>query len=204
MTPSLVMAAGLETACNQVLRLDPEILVQLAALDGAVIAIELQGLGLCLCLYLFPGPGGLRVAEDYAGEPTVRIRGTPLALARQWRGQRDPGVSIEGDAATGRAFQAVLARLNIDWEEQFSRWLGDAAAHQLGRVWRELRQWGASSGATLLHDGSEYLQQEALLLPARPALEQFLREVDILREDADRLAARVARLRQRMMPGDPA
>ena len=56
----------------------------------------------------------------------------------------------------------------------------------------------------MLHDGSEYLQQEALLLPARPALEQFLREVDILREDADRLAARVARLRQRMMPDDPA
>ena len=144
MTPSLVMAAGLETACNQMLRLDPEILVQLAALDGAVIAIELQGLG--LCLYLFPGPGGLRVAEDYAGEPTVRIRGTPLALARQWRGQRDPGVSIEGDAATGRAFQAVLVRVNIDWEEQFSRWLGDAAAHQLGRVRRGLRQWCEQRG----------------------------------------------------------
>lgn len=104
-TPSLVMAAGLETACNQVLRLDPEILVQLAALDGAVIAIELQGLGLCLCLYLFPGPGGLRVAEDYAGEPTVRIRGTPLALARQWRGSVTPGSASKAIPPPGVPFR---------------------------------------------------------------------------------------------------
>ena len=84
MTPA-VIAAGLETVLNPVLRLDPDTQARLAALEGKVIAIEPEGLG--LILYLLPGAHGVRVLDQYDGEPTVRIRGTPLALARQWRGR---------------------------------------------------------------------------------------------------------------------
>ena len=44
-TPDLI-AAGLETAFNAMLRLDPETQSRLAALEGCVIAIEPEGLGL--------------------------------------------------------------------------------------------------------------------------------------------------------------
>jgi len=40
-------------------------------------------------------------------------------------------------------------------------------------------------------------------LPPRQAIEQFLHAVDLLREDVDRLAARVERLRRRPMIGEP-
>lgn len=195
MTPA-VIAASLETVLNPVLRLDPDTQARLTSLEGKVIAIEPEGLG--LTLYLLPGVHGVRVLNQYAGEPTVRIRGAPLALARQWRGGRTAGgaIVIEGDAAVGREFQTALARLDIDWEEPLSRLVGDAAAHQIGWFWREFQSWGRQTGDLLGRNTGEYLQHELRVLPPRPAVEQFLSAVDTLREDADRLAARIERLRR--------
>lgn len=201
MTPALI-AVGLETTFNSMLRLDPETRSRLAMLEGRVIAIEPEGLG--LTFYLLPSASGIRIMDHYAGEPSVHIRGAPLALARQWRGQRVPdgGVVVEGDATVGREFQNALAHWDIDWEEQLSRVVGDAAAHQIGQFWRGFRDWSRRANDTLLRDGAEYLQQEQHLLPSRPAVEQFLSAVDMLREDADRLAARIERLRQQLSSAD--
>lgn len=201
MTP-VAIAAGLETVLDSVLRLDPDTQVRLAGLDGKVIAIEPKGLG--LTLYLLPGVHGVRVLDQYAGEPTVHIRGAPLALARHWRGRGAGGddIVIEGDAAVGREFQAALARLDIDWEESLSRLLGDAAAHQIGRFWREFQAWGRRTGHLLGRNGGEYLQRELQVVPPRQAVEHFLGAVDTLREDVDRLAARVERLRRWLATDD--
>ncbi len=198
LTPA-ALAAGLETALNAYLALDPEIAPQLAELSGAVIVIELEGLE--LTLYLLPNEQGIRVMDHYDGEPTVRIRGTPLALIQQLRGQ-PADLTVEGDAATGRRFQSLLARLDIDWEEHLSRIVGDPAAHQVGQFWREFRHWGQHTSTTLLQDGGEYLQQELRILPARPAVESFLSAVDGLREDVDRLEARLNRLRRQRADDD--
>jgi ubiquinone biosynthesis protein UbiJ len=200
-TPATI-AAGLETVLGLALRLDPDLRSPLAALEGKVIAIEPQGLG--LTLYLLPGVHGVQVRDQYAGEPTVRIRGTPLVLARQWRGRGTAsGVTIEGDAAVGREFQTALAGLDIDWEEPLSRLFGDAIAHQVGRFWRGFHAWDQRAGDILRRDGGEYLQRELRVLPPRPAVEQFLSAVDTLREDVDRLAARIERLRRRLATSAP-
>jgi len=199
---SAAIAAGLETVLNQVLRLDLDAQSRLAALEERVIALDLEGLG--VTLYLLPGARGVRVVDQYVGEPTVRIRGAPLALARQWRGRGTfSDITIEGDAAVGREFQTALARLDIDWEEWLSQRVGDAVAHQVGRFWRGFQVWGQQAGDILRRDGGEYLQRELRVLPPRPAVEQFLSAVDALREDTDRLAARIERLRRRLATGDP-
>ncbi len=201
-TPA-VIAAGLEAAFNRILRLDPEVLPRLTALDGLVIAVEFEGLG--LSLYLLPGADGIRVVDRCEAEPTVRVRGTPLALVRYWRGDRTASgeIVVEGDAATGQAFQSVLTRLEIDWEEQLSRVVGDAVAHGLGNLWRGFRDWSRRAGDILRRDGVEYLQQELRALPSPQAVERFLNAVDALREDTDRLTARTERLRRRLTAGGP-
>ncbi|MDG4549596.1 MAG: SCP2 sterol-binding domain-containing protein [Candidatus Contendobacter sp.] len=200
---SAVIATRLETLLNLVLRLDPDTQARLAALEGSVIAIKLEGFG--LTLYLLPGAHGIRVLDQHAGEPTVHIRGSLLALARQWRGQKTAGdgITIEGDTAVGREFQTALARLDIDWEEPLSRLFGDSTAHRIGRFWREFQTWGQRTGDRLGHNGGEYLQHELRVLPPRPAVEQFLSAVDTLREDTDRLAARIERLRRQSTTDDP-
>jgi len=197
MRSATFITGGLEAALNSYLRLDPELLPLLAELEGAVIAIEPEGLD--LVLYLLPGTQGIQVADRYEGEPTVFIRGALTALVRQWRGHSVDGeITVKGDSAVGRQFQVLLARLDIDWEEQLSKVVGDMAAHQLSTLWRGFRDWGRQTSAVFLHDGGEYLQQELRALPPRFAVESFLNAVDILREDTDRLEARIVRLRRQL------
>mgnify|MGYP001554117043 FL=1 len=198
--PAIVLA-GLEIAINRYLSLDAETLSRLAALSGKVIAVELRGLG--MTLYMAPHGGGIQLLSDYRGTPDTVISGTPWSLARAGyggdRGALFAGeVEIRGDVTLGQRFEAVLREIDIDWEEQLSRLVGDVAAHQVGNLVRDTLKWGAKSAETLGRDVTEYLQEESRHLPQRDEVNAFLAAVDKLRDDAERLAARVKRLRERI------
>lgn len=195
-------AAVLETVLEAALRLDPVTLERLADLAGKTIAITVDGLG--WTFYCQPDASGVRVRTQYAAVPAVEIRGPPLALAQLWRNPERGGaeVRITGDAGLARRLQNTLAGLEIDWEEQLAGLVGDVAAHQLGRLGRGARAWSRQAAETARHTGADYLQYELQLLPPRWKIEQFLNAVDDLREDADRLQARLARL-HRLTGNDP-
>ena len=76
--------------------------------------------------------------------------------------------------------------------------VGDRLAHQAGRALRHGRDYATATGRTLRQDLSEYLTEEARLLPTRPELERFHADVDILRDDAERLQAQLQRLERRL------
>ena len=213
MTPDRLLAAGLETALNHYLRLDPEVLPKVAALSGKVIAMELLFVpgervinGLNPTIYLLPGPHGIQIVDDYAATPDVLIRGTPLALASLAaqggaKGAMASGVEIHGNIQVGKSFQALLRTIDIDWEEQLSWWVGDVVAHQFGNALRGSIAWGRKALDTLFRNTAEYLQEESRDLPPSAAVEGFKDGVDRLRSDTDRLEARLRRL-QRALSGD--
>ena len=197
--------AVLEATINQLLALDQEGTGRLAPLAGRIIALEFKGFG--NRLYFIPGAGGLQLFATYDAAPDCLLRGTPLALAAMGLSHRQEDalfagqVEIEGDTALAHRFGAALAGLEIDWEEQLARLTGDPLAHALGQRARLIGRWGERSVDTLGQDLKEYLQEEGRLLPSRYELEAFLSSVDRLRDDGERLAARVARLRHRLQPG---
>jgi ubiquinone biosynthesis protein UbiJ len=190
--------AALEAALNRYIALDPEGAARLAQLQGRLICIELKGFG--TRLYLIPAVDRLQVFGAYEGEPDCLLRGTPLALARMGLAERKEdqlfggAVEVEGDTRLAQEFGAFIAGLEVDWEEQLSRLLGDSVAHQVGEGLRSMGQWGRRSADTLTQDLKEYLQEEARLLPTDYEVHAFLDRVDTLRDDVERLAARVERL----------
>lgn len=196
--PGTAFAGIVEAACNGALALDPEVRARLGALDGKVIAVELQGLG--LRLFFFPSAQGVQVLSQYDGEPDTVLRGGPLSLLRLGLSERPAdelfagGVELRGDTAAGQAFQDVLRSLNLDWEELLARVAGDDAAHQAGRVARAVGRQARHTGQTLEANLSEYLHEEAGLLVNRHEVDDFMDAVDTLRSDADRLEARLRRL----------
>lgn len=195
--------ASLETAIDAVLGLDPAARAALAALHGRVVGIEVQGLG--LAFYLAPdATGRLQVLGAQEGEPDCWLRGTPLDLARTGGGPEGAQqlfsgrVRIEGDSALAHRFGAILAGLDIDWEEQLSHLTGDVIAHEVGNAARAAADLGRRSRRTVELNLREYLQEEAQLLPTRYEIDEFLAAVDTLRDDVERLAARVGRLKSRL------
>lgn len=194
--------AGLEAALNGYLGLDPVTRQRLAALHGRTVGVEMAGLGLTL-FFTADETGVLQVYGRHEGEPDCWLRGTPLDLLRA--GDREAGaeqlfsqrVRIEGDSGLAQRFGAILGDVDIDWEEHLSRIVGDVAAHEVGSAARAARELGQRTGRTAEQNLREYLQEESRLLPTRYEVNEFLDAVDVLRDDVERLAARVERLRNR-------
>ncbi len=197
----LLATAALEKALNHCLQIDPETLAQLARLEGKVVALAIVGLG--KSIYLVPTADGLRVQSIFEGEPDVTIKGGVFSLARLGLSDNPAsvfgdGVEMEGDAQLGRKVQHILNSLDLDWEEQLSRFSGDVIAHQVGNTVRDLFSWGSKTAETLGRDVAEYFQEESRDLVVKPELDQFLDRVDTLRSDVDRLAQRVKRLQAQL------
>jgi ubiquinone biosynthesis protein UbiJ len=100
-------------------------------------------------------------------------------------------VRIDGDAELARKFRELALLLSPDLEEELSLVLGDVAAHQVGRFARAAFGWTRKAAGTGVRNFAEYLGHERRDLVPRGEAEQFLQGVDTLREDVDRLAARI-------------
>jgi ubiquinone biosynthesis protein UbiJ len=193
------IAGVMEKAINQVLALDPDTLERMRTLQGKVIAIELQGMN--INLYLIPSEQGLNVFARFEGEADTVLRGTPVAMAKMGLA-REAGdvlfagdVEITGDVELGQRFRAILDGLDIDWEEHLSHITGDIVAHKLGNLVRGVMKWGRETASTLSQDATEYFQEESRDLPNPGEVENYLKAVDTLRSDVDRLEARVSRMK---------
>lgn len=198
--PSALLAAS-ESLINGLLALDPEGAIALAPLQGRVLRVELMGLG--LHLYLVPEAQALRLFGNYDAEPDCLVRATPaallgMAMAHHREDEVFHGaVSIDGDNGLAQAIGQVFSDLDIDWEEQIAKLVGDGLAQRIGAQARSARQWGARTSSVLNEDLHDYLIEEGRVLPSKPEMQTFLDEVDRLRDDVARLEARLERLQER-------
>ena len=198
--PDAVLAT-IEGSINHYISLDPEGAQRIAELHGRVILIEVTGFG--TRIYLIPGTKGIQLYGDYAGEPDCTLRGTPMALARMGASRQKEEqlfsgeVQIEGDTHLAQALGDLVGGLEVDWEEQLSRLVGDGLARQVGDQVRSVGRWGRRTGDAVNSDIKDYLQEEARLLPSRYEILAFLEDVDQVRDDVERLAVRVERLKKK-------
>jgi ubiquinone biosynthesis accessory factor UbiJ len=139
----------------------------------------------------------LLVSRQQPEAADATLAGTPLSLLALLR--EDPtavirrgDVSITGDAEVAARFQELLQLLRPDLEAVLARVIGDVPAHGAGQLLRKVLDYGRSSFNTQALNVGEYLAHEKRVLVPRAEAAQYLHEVDALREQADRLAARVA------------
>jgi ubiquinone biosynthesis protein UbiJ len=190
----------LEGSVRRLLEFDPETRESLARMQGMVIAIDVMGVD--RSLYLQPDTHGLRFVFDHDGAVQVRIRGTVmdfLGLLRSRVSKRPVAagqIEISGDLAAAQQVQNLLGRVDIDWDEMLSRLVGDTAAHRLGRAANAGGTWLRRTVDTFRMNVSEYARHEVELVPERDQVDGFNADIDRLRDDADRLAERIRRLRQ--------
>ena len=196
----------IETALNEYLKMDAQAPAKLASLSNKVIAITLQGWD--ITLYLLPDAQGIQVMSEYSGEADTIIKGTPVALFNMSQGDasaasmREQNITIEGDLELGQQFSQFFKQLDIDWQESIAQGFAkittpsnaDVIAHKIGRLVEGIQQWQPQAKATLEKNIAEYLQQESGILPFAEEMEPFNKVVDTIRNDVDRLEARIQRL----------
>lgn len=193
----------LEGALNRVLALDPGARASLEHMEGRRIGVHLRGpeLGFDIAV----GDGALCVqpppsqTDTSAVKPDLRVAVTPGALLALAMPRADdtlpPGkVEIAGDADLARRLEKLARDFAPDIEAAFARTFGEVLGVAVARALREATHWlreGANHAAT---DTADWLRDDARLVIPRGELDDFLDDVDSLRERAERLSARVGRL----------
>ena len=186
----------LEAALNRGLALDAPARERVAALEGRRIGIRLPGLGLALALRV--ENGRLRVGPHWEQAADLEVSASPASLLafglRTGDAPLPAGkVDISGDAELARRLEKLLREFRPDVEEAFARTFGDVLGVPLARTLHGALRWTRESAQALARNGVEYLQEESRDLVAPGEINEFLDDVDTLRERVDRLEARVRR-----------
>lgn len=187
--PELTYAC-LEDTFNRYLALDPVARERVAQLHGRVFALELRGTD--TTLFLIPGPGGTQLLTAWDETPDCTLCGTPLALTKLFRdGSVSEEVELTGDDELARRLLTILQEMEIDWERSLTPYTGEIIAQELVKVGRAAVDWGRHIHTTLDRELREILQGELGLLPTRPEIDQFTRQVTDLETKSMALEQRI-------------
>lgn len=203
---------ALEAALNRAVALDPDTRDALQPLDGRSVVLALDAAESPLAMRLLVEGDRLRVGPvDAAQTPDLAVRSTlggMLSLGMQTLvpkllGKRDDDevavpvgrMRIEGDAELARRLQRLAERFDPDWQQPFTAVFGDVIGVQIANgVAAALRQ-ARTGGQKFAVSAAEYLTEESRDVVPRAELDAFYDDVDTLRDDAERLASRIARLK---------
>ena len=201
---ALKPAAGrvLEAAINRAVALDPDTRDALRALDGRRVELALQSPPLALQLRvdgerLVVGP------VEKENEPDLSVRSTLGALLGQLpallgsRGDDAPpigGMRISGDADLARRLQRLAERFDPDWQKPFVAVFGEVVGVQVANGFAGALRQARTLGGEFAGSAAEFVVEESRDVVGRDELTAFHDDVDALRDDFERLAARVARI----------
>ena len=186
----------IEQGVNRILALDPASADRLAPLAGRELGLSLTDAGMALRVIM--DTEGLTLIHDDTdmSDCDVVLEATVAGLTGLVlsRGQRSHDVAFRGDIGTIQEIRGLFADLDVDLEAQLGRLIGDSLAVQVTESARTGWQWGQHSLDTLARNVGELATEERRWLPSQPEVDQFLEDVDSLRESVDRLEARLRRL----------
>lgn len=180
----------LQVIINKYLSLDPDIEILLAPLQDKVISITCND---------FPKHN---IHGTFSTKNLLLTSSTPehvdLSISSSLNGfvklalfNDRSNIQISGSIGLAESLQNLFTNLNIDWEEELSKYSGDVIAHQAMRHFKQLRSYANNSCQDLQEMISDYLQEESGILPTNYEVQQFMQEVDELRFTVDRLDARI-------------
>jgi ubiquinone biosynthesis protein UbiJ len=171
----------------------------LARLAGTSFAVEVEGLGLTAVLH---ADGERLTLDDNAAGATARLSATPLDLLKLANAEGVSGVKrtradLKGDLQVAERYAQLLKLARPDLEGELAKWIGDVPAHALGEIARGGAAWLTRVARALRLNTAEYLQEESRAMPAPLEAQAFYGDVEKLRDDVERAAARLARLERR-------
>lgn len=195
---------ALEAALNRALSLDPDTRDSLATLDGRRVALHLVSPPLSVQIRV--AGDRLEVGPVESSEtPDLAVRSTLAGLLSQLpdmlglhdrRASSPPAgaLRIEGDADLARRLQRLAQRFDPDWQQPFAAVFGDVLGVQIANTIASALRHARDATGALAVNAAEFVTEESRDVVPRAELDAFHDDVDTVRDDVERLAARINRL----------
>ena len=202
----VVLERLLDRAVARAMADSPRATALIARLRGRRLAIHTRGTPWRIVVE----STGRTLKAYRAADADATIVGAPLSLLALAGSDpqapiRRGDVRIEGDAEIAAQFRELGALMRPDLEAGMARLLGRSGAHLAMRGMRAAVDWTRSAAWTQVRNLAEYLSHETGDLVSLAEAEHYLRGVEQLREQLDRISARLQLIEQRarVLAGDP-
>ncbi|ROQ24367.1 ubiquinone biosynthesis accessory factor UbiJ [Gallaecimonas pentaromativorans] len=189
-----------QTGANRLLALDDSSGRRLGRLSGKTVLVQLTDINLGLGFVVLDD--GLLVTGDLAA-PDAKVA-LPVAAIKELkdsanlpRAIKEGRLELTGDPMLLKQFSELFAKLDIDWEGELAKYLGDVPAHLLFSATARLSRRLAGSAGRFAQWGAEQLTEESRLTPNALEQRQFFDDVDDLKSALARLERRLAALEHR-------
>ena len=189
--------ACLETLINKLLKLDSDNIKLMKSLKGNIACIEITNLKICVYIQFYENEIALK---DTAIDDNISLKisgNSDKFLSLLFSNSQNvsfQGIEVSGSLDAAKNLHSLITGLEIDWEEQLSIFTGDIAAHQIGNFARSTKSKVAFAAKNMQEMLTEYILYEAHLVPTKEEVAEYINSVDCLRNDIERLEARINNL----------
>lgn len=139
------------------------------------------------------GETALPEASIYA-PPSLMLR----MLAKDEAAKMD--FKVTGDVHLATEVSKILQNIRWDIEDDLSKMVGDIPATKIADFGQKTAQTIKETSTNLADMLSEYLQEEQPMIAKKRHVEQFISDVDALRNDVARFEKRLAKLTKEINP----
>jgi ubiquinone biosynthesis accessory factor UbiJ len=159
---------------------------KVACLDTGLLSVKLK-----------VAPDGMLQTADDSELPnvTIRVKLADLPLMMQNRERAFSYVKVEGDADFANTISQLSQSLQWEAEEDLSKLVGDIAATRIVAGARAALEGAKSTQQKMAENLAEYFLEEKPMLMRPQAVTDFSSEVSKLRDDVERLAKRIGKIK---------
>ncbi len=104
---------------------------------------------------------------------------------------RNKKLDIQGDLKVAQRFADIAQTLDIDWQSELAKRIGDIPAYKIGQFGRQLLNKLSFASQQIQADASEWLVHEKRLMITSTELSYFSRDVDAVEQQVSNLSQRI-------------
>jgi ubiquinone biosynthesis protein UbiJ len=190
--------SSLEVLLNKAILLDPISKNKLNKLVGNIYAVKCTAPD--ISIFITVHEEGFLLSPAITDEEHSEIIGSANALLKLLFTQdksniiRNNDIQLNGDASSIQDLQVILFKLDIDWEYQLSKLIGDVPTQTFSESLDFLNNFLNKSVTGLKTNIDEYIHDEKNIAPTAYEIENFYHRIDALRLRLDRSHAKLTKL----------
>ncbi len=196
-----VATATLEFIINKALALNNNKSVSFAAVAQKMLTLELAELPFTLCFTVNTSASKTVVIVRSCSELSDCTINTSLSTLNKLKANqsltqliKQDELDVTGDIKIAQQFANIAQSLEIDWQSELAKQLGDVPTHKLLQFGNKITKSLVGRGKQLEADISEYIVHEKRLVVTRSQINAFNQNTKDVASKVDTLSVRIDKL----------
>jgi len=103
-------------------------------------------------------------------------------------------LDLEGDIKIAQQFSALAEKIDIDWQSELAKHIGDIPTYKLEQLGKNILSKIRFAANQIKLDASEYIIYEKKLVVTKSKINQFSQHVNLLAKETNQLESRINKL----------